>query len=181
MKSQGLKMDKKLLRRLQKLLALAERGVGGEKTTAQRMLDNSLAKNNLTIDDILGDETRDHWIKYNKTILHRRLLNQIIYSVCGSIDKYGSPRKRYQLCIECSEYDLMQITLKYGILADELDKELDLSYSAFIQVNSIFPPDDKADKSIDDSEPDFEYLKKLAERSSTMDATPIHHAITDGR
>nr|DAU15145.1 MAG TPA: Protein of unknown function (DUF2786) [Caudoviricetes sp.] len=41
-------MKEKTIARIKKLQALAERGVGGEKETAQRMLDKMLKENGIT-------------------------------------------------------------------------------------------------------------------------------------
>ena len=45
-------MEEKTKERLKKLQALAERGVGGEKETAQRKLEQLLKANSLTLDDL---------------------------------------------------------------------------------------------------------------------------------
>lgn len=41
-------MDEKTIQRIKKLQALAERGVGGEKTTAEKMLQKMLEKNGIS-------------------------------------------------------------------------------------------------------------------------------------
>lgn len=49
--------SQKIVDRLNKLLKLAEQGVGGEKTTAQKMLDKMLIKHGLSISDISDEST----------------------------------------------------------------------------------------------------------------------------
>lgn len=53
-------MDEKTIQRIKKLQALAERGVGGEKTTAEKMLQKMLEKNGISsLDELEEDELRE--------------------------------------------------------------------------------------------------------------------------
>ena len=57
-------MDEKLKARIEKLQALAERGVGGEKTTAQKKLSELLAKNNIESLEELLEDKEEYYKKY---------------------------------------------------------------------------------------------------------------------
>ena len=59
-------MDKKTIQRIKKLQALAERGVGGEKTTAQKKLAKLLKDNGINSLDELQKEEYEYTIfSYN--------------------------------------------------------------------------------------------------------------------
>lgn len=50
-------MDEKTIQRIKKLQALAERGVGGEKDTAEKMLQKMLKKNGIrSLDELQSEE-----------------------------------------------------------------------------------------------------------------------------
>jgi hypothetical protein len=54
--------------KLKKIASLAERGVGGEKENARRLLDVLLSKHGLRIEDVTGaeQETQAYWFKATK-------------------------------------------------------------------------------------------------------------------
>ena len=70
-------IDEKIRQRAKKLHALAERGVGGEKTNAQTMLDAFLVKHNLRMVDIstkpkremsMAEQYPDEFAKFEKLV-----------------------------------------------------------------------------------------------------------------
>ena len=79
----------KVLEKLGKIKALAERGVGGEKETAMRMYEELCRKYNISDDEaeaaLMKLETR--WFSYS-TQLEKELLGQILYKVTGSNERY---------------------------------------------------------------------------------------------
>ena len=67
-------MDEKTIERIKKLQALAERGVGGEKDTAEKMLRKMLKKNGIQSLDDLQDDNYEYVLfpysgKYEKKLL----------------------------------------------------------------------------------------------------------------
>lgn len=64
-------MDEKTIQRIKKLQALAERGVGGEKDTAAKMLQKMLEKNGISSLDELESE------KYEYTLFSYRGKHEI--------------------------------------------------------------------------------------------------------
>lgn len=85
-------MDEKTQARIKKLQALAERGVGGEKETAARKLQELLKKNGISsVEELAQDEYIFTLFSYNG-VLGRKLLSQCIYKVMG----YDSDRTQYK-------------------------------------------------------------------------------------
>lgn len=85
-------MDEKTQARIKKLQALAERGVGGEKETAARKLQELLKKNGISsVEELARDEYIFTLFSYNG-VLGRKLLSQCIYKVMG----YDSDRTQYK-------------------------------------------------------------------------------------
>lgn len=69
--------------KLKKLLALAERGCGGEAENARRLLEEHLRKYGMTLEDICENKTSRRTFKYrNKE--ERTIIIQVFLSVLGS-------------------------------------------------------------------------------------------------
>lgn len=162
-------MDSKTLSRIEKLKALAERGVGGEKVNAQRMLTNLLKKHGMSLDDLASEETVMHWIKWRGGIIYRRLLSQIMTEVCGR-DRgiYTSPGYRSCLGAKVSPSELAEITIKYDAYSIGLKEQIDATFIAFINRHDIFPAEDYETE----QEAPQRSLKEMMAMSMMMDAMP---------
>lgn len=79
-------MSEGTLRRIGKLLALADRGVDGERATAETMLANLLAKYGVSLEDITA-QTRRTWteLEFDGQYEHTLLL-QVVRKVTGKRD-----------------------------------------------------------------------------------------------
>lgn len=76
-------MDEKTIQRIKKLQALAERGVGGEKTTAEKMLHKMLEKNGISSLDELEKDEVEYFLFSYKGRHEIKLLKQCMYKVLG--------------------------------------------------------------------------------------------------
>ena len=85
-------MDEKTIQRIKKLQALAERGVGGEKTTAQKKLAKLLKDNGINSLDELQKEEYEYTIFSYNGKHEIKLLRQCMYKVMGA----KSDRTAYQ-------------------------------------------------------------------------------------
>ena len=98
----------RLLEKLGKVKALADRGEGGEKESAERTLAALMKRYGITEEDLEDTKATIHWIRY-KTDWERRLLGQLAYmhlkcspsqgqnhlTHCGSIPAGCSPVEMY--------------------------------------------------------------------------------------
>ena len=95
----------KVLEKLGKIKALAERGVGGEKETALRMYEELCRKYDISEDEAEAAlaQLEKRWFSYS-TQLEENLLLQIFYKVIGSGEsyiytgKYSRRKKRGCVC-----------------------------------------------------------------------------------
>ncbi len=165
------KVESKLL----KLLALAEQGVGGEKTTAKRMLNKMLDKHGLTVEDLVKESEQEYWLRYQPGGNDKQLLIQVISRVLGyDVQMWTRKNKQRQLGFECTEYELMEIELHYSIYSKALKKELDIAYKAFIQVNEIYAtnwPESETKREMTEKD------REIWKRSNQMDVTPVNLAL----
>ncbi len=74
--------------RLKKLYALAMRGVGGEKETAQAILDKLLKKYAMTIDDLDEEVIQEYELEYHGKE-QDRILMQTVYKVTDEKDTFA--------------------------------------------------------------------------------------------
>lgn len=135
-------IDEKKRELLKKLQALAERGVGGEKETAQKKLKQLMKKYGVEDADLSEDEEEDHDFRYHNEF-EKKILRQLFYKIvpdfrsrtyfykCGKGSKstYG---------IRCTKAQALQIQIEYDFYCDLWKEEVDFFMSAFIQKHRIF-------------------------------------------
>lgn len=137
-------MNEKTLQRLKKLQALAERGVGGEKTTAQAMLEKLLAKNGIETLEELETEEVEYFLFSYKGKHEITLLKQCMYKVIGAAagrEYYRSHGTRQKIGIYCTKAQKIEIELEFEFYRNVFYEELDNFMCAFIQAQKIFPTD----------------------------------------
>lgn len=133
----------KIHEKMRKLLALAERGEGGEKDTAQRMLEKMMEKYDVTLDDLGVETTSIHYWNYD-SMHERTILFQTFGKVCNTsqITYYKGDRK----CgFELTKAQYIEMDLHYSILRKDLKKHIERAVNAFIQANELYSntPSDK--------------------------------------
>lgn len=153
-----------------KLKALADRGVGGEKYNAKKMLKALLKKHNLTMEDIEEEEVCLNQISVIKE--QRKLFHQIGYNVIGK-KYYTIDVRRYKniMLIECTKAHAIEIEAKLNFYWKAYKEELDIFYHAFIQKNKIFAED--ADVKPVKKE-DKEKMERMLAMASTIKKSSFH-------
>ncbi len=130
--------------RLKKLRELALRGVGGEKTSAQEILDELLKKYEISIEDLDGDTVKDFSLTYHGNE-QRQLLVQTIYKVTGSTGNWCGLRYthsgracRTELSVSCTEAQKAEIEFLFSFYVRLWEDEKKMLLRAFIQKHQIF-------------------------------------------
>jgi hypothetical protein len=137
-------MEEKTKQRIKKLQALAERGVGGEKDTAEKILQKLLKKNGIsTLAELEEDEIEYFLFSYSGK--HEiKLLKQCMYKVLGHSDHtayFRSRGTRQKIGIYCTKAQKIEIELEFEFYRNVFYEELNSFMSAFIQAQAIFPSD----------------------------------------
>ena len=135
-------MNRKLKERLNKLKNLAERGVGGEKETAEKKLSQLLKANGLTEKDLSEDRVDFYLFGYVYPY-RQKLLSQVIYKVLGpnNFSLYRSSGTRNKIGAYCTAAQKVEIELEFEFYSNLFDEELDTFVSAFIYKQDIYPKD----------------------------------------
>ena len=137
-------MDEKTIQRIKKLQALAERGVGGEKDTAAKMLQKMLEKNGISSLDELESEKYEYTLFSYRGKHEIKLLKQCIYKVlraAGDRTSYRTRGTRQKIGIYCTKAQKIEIELEFEFYRNVFYEELSTFMDAFIQAQQIFPPD----------------------------------------
>jgi hypothetical protein len=137
-------MDEKTIQRIKKLQALAERGVGGEKTTAQKKLAKLLKDNGINSLDELQKEEYEYTIFSYKGKHEIKLLRQCMYKVMGAKSDrtaYKPYGRRQKIGIYCTKAQKIEIELEFEFYRNVFYEELSTFMDAFIQAQKIFPED----------------------------------------
>lgn len=133
------------LNMLKKLKELSERGIGGEKENAARMLEKLMKKHGLTLDDLAEEELKEIELEYHNEE-EASLIRQVVYKVLGTAEaaqkaifvyRYGKGKRSKKL-IKCTPSEAAEIILLYNFYRDLWETERAKLFEAFIQKNSIF-------------------------------------------
>ncbi len=131
----------KVLKKLEKIKKLAERGVGGEKETAMRMYEELCRKYDISKDEAEAELVQVRWFSYG-TKLEEELLMQIFYKVTGSSKSYaytGKYSRRKKRGCACTELEAMEIEMLFSFYKEEMEREIEAFMIAFKQKNNLFP------------------------------------------
>lgn len=139
-------MDEKLKARIVKLQALAERGIGGEKATAQKKLSELLEKNGIESLEELQQDKEDYYLFSYNGKAQQKLLRQCMYKVLGferwtKGGIYRSKGTRQKIGIYCTLAEKIEIELEFEFYRNLFDKELEDFLLAFISAQDIYPKD----------------------------------------
>lgn len=132
-------IDQKIQDKVRKLQALAERGVGGEKANAQRMLEKLLARHGLTLEDLADERREVRWFPA-PTKFDVLLAAQILAKVCNTDDPgvYSSRGRPKQVGVDVTPAEAIEFELHYDTLRKALTEHFKDAFSAFIQANRLF-------------------------------------------
>ncbi|MFJ3259686.1 DUF2786 domain-containing protein [Pseudomonas sp. NPDC086581] len=169
--------DEKVQAKLRKLLALAERGVGGERDTARRMLDKMLERHGLTIDDLCDEQPSIRWFPMANTH-ERRLASQIMAKVCDTLSPgvYTHRHNRRTIGVEVTPAEAIEFELHYETLRKALAEHFEIAFSAFVQANRLFPSTPGKDDS-----PLSEQDMKTIRMAATIQPTPVRSRLAHKR
>lgn len=157
-------IDEKKMELLKKLQALAERGVGGEKETAQKKLEQLMKKYKIEEEDLSEEQIEDHDFRYHNEF-ELKLLRQLFYKIVPDYKqhaytyRYGKGSKStYGIC--CTKAQALQIQIEYEFYCALWEEEVEFFMSAFIQKHRIFAMTTKKED-VDDSQMSPEEIERM--------------------
>ncbi|MFV0678408.1 hypothetical protein [Variovorax sp. tm] len=169
--------DEKAQARMRKLLALADRGEGGEKANAQRMLDSMLRRHGMAVHDLIGEKRELHWFKV-RSATEKQLARQIAAKVLdGQVASYRNQRNAKQIGIETTPAEAIEIELHIETLRPALEQHMELAFSAFVQANRLFQTSPSEEPARAWTDEERARVRKVLAMADATDATPVHKRI----
>lgn len=166
----NIKMEnEKVISMLNKLRALSEKGVGGEKENARQFLIKLLNKHGLTLEDIEGEVKAEHGFRF-KNEAHRKFLGQIICHVCGiNSDIYTyKNHDKHVLQIVCTVAQMVEIKTRAEFYWKAYQEELKLFYRAFIHKNKLTAAREEGDEEPELTIKELEELEQIRQMMQGM-------------
>jgi len=156
----------RLLEKLGKVKALADRGEGGEKESAERTLAALMKRYGVTEEELEDTRATIHWIRY-KTDWERRLLGQLAYMHLGTGHSFGcvgryTKRPRKEVGIECTPAQYIEIEADFAF------------YSAFLRKNALFPPPELAAEPTEAEKEEWKDVERARKIHSMMGGLDRH-------
>ena len=175
-----------IMRRIGKIKALAERGVDGEQAAAQSMLENILARHNLTLFDIEDTAPARKWVEVSFSGKYERMLiAQVIRKVrqhAGDLPIRQIKKTRSRFYVELSAAEHVEVEFIFELMRKGLAEEFDKVTMAFIHANRLFGPARERDDDEDD-EPDTRTpqerarMRQIAAMAMYMNPVQVNRAI----
>ena len=162
----------KLLEKLEKVKALADRGERGEKLAAEATLAKLMKKYGISEAELEDAKISTHWIRY-KTEWERKLLFQLAYMYMGHGHAFGcvgkyTDRPRKKVGIECTPAQYIEIEADFAFYSAALEEEMALFYRAFLNKNNLYPPPELAGDPVDDEDTDEDAARVEAMKVSAI-------------
>jgi hypothetical protein len=179
-----------LIRRISKIKALAERGVDGEKDTAQAMLESILARHNLSMADIEDIAPARNWVEVRFVGQHERMLmSQVIRKVrqhAGDLSIRQRKRARSSYFVELSAVEHVEVEFVFELMRKALAEEFDKVTMAFIHANKLFGPSrerdgEKHDKPDTRTHEERARMRQIANMAMYMTPVDVRRAIASAR
>jgi hypothetical protein len=152
-------MNNKYIELAKKIKNLADKGEGGEKINAEKLLDDILKKHNIKLEELDSLKLEDFF--FNIEDLDFKLWLQIVKKVNNTIKIYGKfddkTIKKNLLdgnyLISCTYLEYVEIVSMFDFFKGLYNKELDFFFTAFCNANNLLIKSSES-KSINDLTPE---------------------------
>jgi len=132
-----------LIDKLKKIEALAKCGIGGERETAQRMLDALCKKHGITLDQIISQDKQGYRFSVQNK-LDATLLAHVVLHVCQTSQIANWKRGRLRF-YELTKAQAIDVEDCFNHFRRAWRKQLADMMAAFVNANHLFAPDGKND------------------------------------
>ena len=174
-------IDPNILRRLQKILALAKAGIGGEKQAAEHQLHALLRKFNISMEDLENPDQTTSRVGFKFTSeFEIRLLHQIVGWVLSTRNtpSFIRPTKRKMRFYDLTVSQCAEVTVAYNAYKLQMATEMELCFKALVQANGIYAPNDDSEGEPPTSA-SVEEARKILARAALIDKTKLLRALND--
>lgn len=168
--------NERTLNKLRRIYELAIKGVGGEKSNAQAMLEKLLLKHGMSLDELTNSEEQvyEYYFPY-RTDFERILILQIVAKVQDNhkISAWRYGRKKH-VHVELTPSEFFEVDMLYGLYKRAWEAELEVTITAFLSVNNIFPESENPDPNKKSDPMSDEEIEALLAKMKGMRPVPVH-------
>jgi hypothetical protein len=171
------RVSERVAERIRKIWALAQRGEAGEKEAALAILEKILSGNGISLEDIVNEDEKEREFKVVlKNDYDERLLVQV-YAKVTSQRYIKCYRNRKSFHFFATNSDSIEILSLFSIYKQELQKNFELIFKAFLSKNEIFNMNDQIDDN--NLQPELtqeerDGLKKIFHMARLIDRVKLH-------
>lgn len=169
--------------KLGKIVALAKRGIGGEKSAAIRMVKKLCSKYGIDFDTVMRvEQSKNEYVYYYKRDSEETVAAHVLFKFLN-VNSIGHNKMRKVFIYECTPEMNIEILNAMPIYMKAYRKErkriMDETAHAFIIKHQLFSNVDDDKK---ESKPfDLDRALRLRSMSNGMDDVQIHKGIEDGK
>lgn len=161
---------------IQKLKALSDRGINGEKENATKLLEKLMKKYGITEEELEQSQTKTVWVTL-RNIAEKRICSQILYAYFDDADLWQRRGDRTKYWTELTPAQEIEFKYILSTYIDSFYKEQDIFIHAFIQKNRIFPKDAKVVNMSELSPEEKEKSLKASFMAEGIEMTRIRKAL----
>lgn len=175
----------RIIERLRKIQALADRGEAGEAINARRILEAELKKAGLTIEDILSDRRILRVFSYRDKD-ERNLFIQVLANVVGhkseAFQKATFNRSSKKLFVDLTDLEYVDIKAMYDFHLAQFRKErariLKDLYRAYINKHNLFDKDPREETDAPAPGINPDEILRILRLVNEMEDVYFHKALT---
>lgn len=134
-------MEKKEI--IQKLKALSERGIAGEKENATKLLEKLMKKYGITEEEIKSQTTKVVNVEL-RTDAEKRICSQILYAYFDRAPLYRRFGTKISFWTKLTKAEEIEFKYMLSLYLNSFYEEENLFIQAFIYKNDIFPKENKS-------------------------------------
>ena len=180
-----------ILDRLRKMKQLADRGVGGERENAERLLAEIAAQYGINLADLEG-ERLEYFSVTLKESWKRKMLSQLCALKRQELKRDGVSLANYRMAMwtttkkksysvsNCTKAEWLELMAKLEVLSRAYKRQLDDFYEAFLMANDLLvePDDDKQQK--EPSREERSRLFRAVQMSMGIEKSQLNKQLTFG-
>lgn len=151
---------------LKKLKALAEQGVGGEKSNAEAMLAKTLKKHGMTLEDLEGEKVVAHSMRVVKA--DWSLFFQVHGHIFGKKASIWRSKVAGYKIFDATNSDFLLFEATYEFYKRQLKVEQKRLYTAFVMKHKIYPKDGDVIDPKDLTKKELQDLLRASEMASSL-------------
>ena len=170
---------------------LADRGVGGERENAERLLAEIAAQYGINLADLEGERLEDFYVTLKESWKHK-MLSQLCALKRQELKREGVSLEGDRMSTwecrgeniysvsSCTKAEWLELMAKLEVLSRAYKRQLDDFYEAFLMANNLLlePDDDKEQKEL--SREERSRLFRVAQMSMGIEKSQLNKQLTFG-